>query len=278
MMPQSDEELSDDQFYGILQLGINCSNHYVAEKTARIICGLVQLQAFTVDANMARWLLVAAATRRHHTALSRMIASPALVQHITAPTFLSMLEQLVAADTYRDVCAQLLQAVWSTTAQQLSSEAVLHLLRVAMEDRDTLRRATDNLKKLCALPRGQRISSDALVQLVRWTIQQGKPLCIDPLLSLPAARQVSSDVVTELLWEALEQAPEAAQHISSICQLPAAQQLSRNTIRLLMHAAEEQSNLSCQIQLMKAQLDVARRKRMLLRSAGLHLEGLSLIE
>jgi hypothetical protein len=179
---------------------MNCSSPATAAAAARRLP-----ENFTPE--VARKLLLTAATRQHTEVLEMMIKLPAVQQHIDVPTLEPVLQLLIAKA--KAGCAVLLLEL--PAAAQLPSDAVCRLLQIA-----ALQGAGHVAAQLCRLPGAQQMSCSELAGL------------------LTQCSEGSTDPLSDDLDEALQRFTGGGESIQSILKLPAAQQLSYSTILQLM--------------------------------------------
>jgi hypothetical protein len=126
---QAHAQLSAEGGAALLQLAFNCSN---PQTVAAAVGHLPVTAAATaldmpklLEPNVARRLLLTAATKQHKEALEQMVQLGYLQQHVDATVLEAMLGQLLK---HRDgvECSEALLRL--PTAEQLSSNAVLRLL------------------------------------------------------------------------------------------------------------------------------------------------------
>uniref|UniRef100_A0A383W436 Uncharacterized protein n=1 Tax=Tetradesmus obliquus TaxID=3088 RepID=A0A383W436_TETOB len=117
-------------------------------------------------------------------------------------------------------------------AQQLSRDAVVHLLQTAIANG-----RLNAVEDACKLPASREISSEVLAQLVEAAVRQDKG-GVGALCALPAAQQLTSTFLMQLLQADMQQ---RGSNILDLCKLPGVQQLGRSPKgRQLLQAAEQQ--------------------------------------
>jgi hypothetical protein len=168
-----------------------------------------------LEPDVARRLLVTAATRQHTEAVQHMVQLAYLQQNIDAATLEAMLVALLKHNACRSALVQL------PAADQLGSEAVIRLLQAAMQHADNPQLL---LYLINGLPAAQRLSSEHGFQLLQAAVQHGN-IWTAPY-NLPAAQQLSNEHNFCLLQVVVprDRVPAA------LYNLPAAQQLSNEQI------------------------------------------------
>jgi hypothetical protein len=192
-----------------------------------------------------------------------MAGQPAILQLIDAATLQKVLEQLIRASDITSVNA-LLGKLQPISVQQLSSEAVVQLLRAAIA-----KDSCEAIDQLCQLPAAQQLSADAVAELLEaaWkhnchksaghlfdalpavqlldagtvarlaelTLQQLNGTYTTCLLTLPAAKELTTDMVTQLLEAAIKQSESV--YVWRLYCTPGALQLSSSAVAKLLRAA-----------------------------------------
>jgi hypothetical protein len=216
----------------LLQLALNCKHQATA---TTVICHLpipaasaARRMPQLLEPDVARKLLVTAATRRHVTAVHKMITYQQLgymKQHIDAATLQVLLMLFEMPDAYLESLVQL------PAAANLSSEYVIRLL-LAASDARYRRTGFSAVRVVCQLPAAQQLDRAAVLQLLQAAIQQG---CVPwHLCELPAAVQLSSGEVLQLLQAAVQLGMD---NTNELCNLPGAQQLESAAVLQLLQAA-----------------------------------------
>jgi hypothetical protein len=217
--------------------------------------------------DVARKLLLTAATRGHAAAVQTLASCTIVQQHLDARTVEVVLEQLfkgfyfwflrmcevpLASQLDSAAVARLLQAALQhgrqlcasrllefPAAQRFSVDMVAQLLHSLLE----CRTATANLHRLapqvCRLQAAQQLSSSVVEQLLLAAIELDNDSacysCTKALCGLTAARQLGSDSVARLLDAAVKHACRGG--VYWLCQLPGAQQLDSTALEPVVEAA-----------------------------------------
>lgn len=252
---------------GLLQLAINSSSHSMASNAAAAAVRLPAAQA----PDVARKLLVTAATRGHSDAVGRLGFAASVQQHLDAHTMERVLEQLMIAHEPR--CFKVMCSL--SAGRQLGSAAVANLLQTALQQgqqgcvdrlleflaaaqlsadmvaqllhallKCSLAEPTRVATQLCGLVAAQHLSSTTAEQLLHAAIKQNggshHSACVEPLVGLPAAGELSSD-------SALLLALAAVQHKSVGCyrwlsMLPGVGQLDSAALELAIEEALDEES------------------------------------
>jgi hypothetical protein len=225
---------------------MNCSNPGTAEAAAYRIPDQIEPAA-------ARKLLLTAAARQHTAAVQHMIGLPVLQQHVDADTLEATLTLLLGSlATMQQLCVL-------PAAGQLSSEAVVRLLRIAIPMRSFLA-----IEQLCSLAGAQQLSSLQIAGLLGAFAQGGNNApavvwCLAPILQLPAVAAPSSDACVEFLEAVVKQEPSSLNTLGSrgshthatiamvgrLLTLPAAAELSNSQVAQLLTAAAVNGSSAC---------------------------------
>jgi hypothetical protein len=229
-------QLQEEHVSGLLQLCMNCSSGETAMTAAQMLepLGLLTEAASTTNAGLLHWLLVTAAARQHQLAFLHMAGQAAILQHVDAATLQSVLELLI---TWGDTtCIDvLLRKLQPAAVQQLSPEAVAHLLQAAV--------GTDSFaaaEHLCGLPAASQLSASSVPQLLEAAWKQDSHVCAALLFDLPAVQQLSASMVARLAEVTLQQGN--GPYASRLFALPAAQQLTADMAARLLEIAIQQSD------------------------------------
>uniref|UniRef100_A0A383VCN4 Uncharacterized protein n=1 Tax=Tetradesmus obliquus TaxID=3088 RepID=A0A383VCN4_TETOB len=153
------QAIGDGHSADLLQLAMNCSSSATATAVIRCLPAAVAQEALR-EPDVARKLLLTAATRHHTAAVLHMACLPGMQQHVDAATLHAVLMQIQRTDdAHVGECAQHLCRL--PAAQQLSSEAVLQLMRGAVPS------SCFTLVALCGLPAAAHLTSEAVFGLFR---------------------------------------------------------------------------------------------------------------
>jgi hypothetical protein len=258
---------------------MNCSSNVAALSAARSLPADLEQQ-------LIRRLLTTAAKRQHETAMSCMLESRSVQQHMDTPTLEVLLRLLAASHSKNMVWG--LRSAWDhlrPAAEGLSSDVVLQLLQTA-----ALHGRYVYAHLLLQLPVAQQFSNDTMMQLLQNAIDQGagdsqakaghirelfnmaaadQPAgrvvqllhvmlrggyssFAEPWCWVPAVEQMSAGEVLQLLLEAF--ACDAADRIAPVLIYKAAGQISHDAMLKLLQAAVEQRKHGCMRQLLKLNL------------------------
>ncbi|KAF6235187.1 hypothetical protein COO60DRAFT_506079 [Scenedesmus sp. NREL 46B-D3] len=222
---------SHDTAVGLLQLAMNCSNHFTAAAAAMVVLRPLPLEPFAF-----RKLLLTAVQRQHTGAVQFMTVNPAVLQHVDAPMLEAVLKCLVAVLFGTELCVDMLLHL--PAAEQLSSVAVMQLLQAAAQ-----RRADVWVSELCTVPAAQQLIGADVAQLLQAAVPVkhqgcGNARCVSHICRLRGVQQLSSDVVRGLIRVAVEHGGVVGNSAEPLRKLlPAAQQLSRDELTSLLQAA-----------------------------------------
>jgi hypothetical protein len=215
----------------LLQLAFNCSDPQTAAAavghlpvtaaaTARDIPELLEPEA------PRRWLLTAA-TRQHTAAVEQMVQLGYLRQLVDATVLEAMLRRLLMHHNSVDCSTALLRL---PAAKQLSSNAVLQLLYIAVTDKELAGGYFTHL--MCQLPGAQQLDRQAVLQLLQAAVQHDSE--VSYLMQLPAAQLIDGEAVMQLLHSAMRLGSFVPHEL---CTWSAADQLSADQAMQLLQAA-----------------------------------------
>jgi hypothetical protein len=219
----------------LLQLALNCSSTAAAGTAVGHLPATAAAAARRLpellEPDVARRLLVTAATRQHTAAVENMVTLAYMQQPIDAGTLEAMLVGLLEHNACLSVLIRL------PAAAQLSSEDVIRLLLTA-----AAREAVLSVCVLRRLPAAQQFDSAAVFQLLKAAIPQDHvpwPFC-----QPPAAAQLSSSDVFQLLQAAV-QGSTSTSVVGYMCYLPGAQQMNcQAVLQLLQTAVQHERELT----------------------------------
>jgi hypothetical protein len=214
-----------------LQLAISSNSSGMASKAAA-----VEAESPAAHApELARKLLLTAATRGHVAAVQTLASCAPVQQCLDTGTVESVLEQLIKGDI---ACFQMVCAV--PTAAQLDSAAFTRLLQAAL--RQGRQHRPGFVEHLLAFPTTQQFSADIVLQLLQALIKSrtAPPGGITAeLCTRQAAQQLSSSAVEQLLFAALKRDISGSHNtcIQALCGLSAAGQWGSDTVARFLQAA-----------------------------------------
>jgi hypothetical protein len=216
----------------LLQLALNCSNTTAAATAVSHLqlkaASAARYKRKLLVPDVARRLLVTAATRQHTAAVERMVRLAYMQQQIDAATLEAMLAELLKHD------GVLRELVRLPAAAHLSSDAVIRLL-LAAAARQGYSTPCDNVHMLLQLPAARQFDSAAVLQLLQAAIQQGR--MPQPFCRLPGAQQLSSGEVFQLLQAAVQLGMRSTSDLQRLCKMPGAQHLDSAAVFQLLQAA-----------------------------------------
>jgi hypothetical protein len=266
---QAQVQLPAEGGAALLQLAFNCSN----PQTAAAAVGHLPVTAKAValdmpdllDPDAARRLLLTAAIRQHAEAVRTMVRLTCLSQHLEDATVLeAMLRQLLHCKG----SVVSIEVMFLPAVDQLSSDAVLRLLDIAVADKAVAMSPVTRM--LCDLPGAEQLDCQAVLQLLQAVLKLGHD-ARGPYF-LPGARQLDSQQVLQLLQAAVLQ--QSSYMMSGLCRLPAAQQLdSQVLLQLLQTAVQHNIDMVYLIELPAAQLNDSEAVTQLMQSAMKHGSG-----
>jgi hypothetical protein len=186
--------------------------------------------------DVARKLLLTAATRVHASAVMTLASCDAMLQHLDVGTVESVLEQLINDLGCFEMICEL------PVASQLDSAAVARLLQAALQQG-----GSHCLHSLLAFPAAEQFRADMIVQLLYVLLKCEIPQLdwfAAKLCMLQAAQQLRSSVVEQLLLAAIESSINGSSDIcmKALCGLPAASQLGGESVARLLLAGVKQNS------------------------------------
>jgi hypothetical protein len=230
---------------GLLQLAINSSSYSMAEAAAAVA---VEFPAAHVP-DVARKLLLTAATRGHAAAVQILASCTTVQQYLDAGTVESVLQHFIEGDYCGEhSCYELV--LCDLPVSQLDSAAVARLLQVALQH-GRQNKKPDYVNSLLGLPAIEQVSVDTLKQLMLALVNPATTLynwhTIEHLCILQAAQQLSSSVVEQLLLATIEWSKASGDNtcMEALCRLPAASRLSSDAVAWLLMAAVEHVGMDC---------------------------------
>jgi hypothetical protein len=232
----------------LLQLAVNCSDPDTAAAAAARIPVTVEAAARRLPAllqpEVARKLLITAATRQHIAALQHLATLAVMREHMDAATLEDVLRQLLKGfDHERFDCFGILCK--APEAAQLNSEAVQLLLLTAVHESSCAA-----VLWLCRLPAARQLSSGQVECLIQTCIEKCTAFdriaaFTDPSISarfvehlgeLPGGMQLSSNALVRLLHAAIRDG-DGYQYTKTLSNLPAAAGISSSAVTSLLRAA-----------------------------------------
>jgi hypothetical protein len=190
--------------------------------------------------DVARKLLLTAATRGNEAAVQALASCAPVQQCLDAGTLESVLEQSIKGE-----CGCFEMMCNLPAASQLDSAAVARLLQAALQ----LGRQ-GFVKRLLRGTAAEQFRADIVVQSLHALLNS---TTIHPnrfaakLCMLPAAHQLGSSVVEQLLLAAIEGSNRGNidNGLEALCGLPAATQLGSGSVTRLLQAAVKQNSRGC---------------------------------
>jgi hypothetical protein len=183
--------------------------------------------------DVARKLLLTAATRGHAAALQTLASCALVQQHPDAGTVGKVLQQLIHGEIR---CLETICKL--PAAQQLGCSVVEQLLLAAIEHSNNV--SSDRcMEALCGLPAASQLGSNSVTRLLLAAVEQNSRGGVAWLCRLPGLQQADSAALKTLIEAALldESFIVPAFLLHYLLRLPAAAQLSIDAVDRLLNAA-----------------------------------------
>jgi hypothetical protein len=233
---------SNKDMYGVLLLAMNSSDPDSASAAADLLDSVQSSYSTSgwsaLGTAAVSRLVMAAATRQHIATVLRMTSSQEVLQQLDACTFQAVLFSLIKSNNSFDLAMCLRKA---STAQQLSTNAVMELLQAAVQSECCV-------EPLCEVPAAQQLRSDEVLQLLQAAVAKNNTSITRRLFRLPAAQQFDGDMWAQLLETAIRKGTSANK--SSLFKMQPVQQLTPSLVARLLEVAIEHDDAAAMAQLL----------------------------
>jgi hypothetical protein len=233
---------SNKEMYGVLLLAMNSSNQDAAFAAAELLVSMQSEHSSAsgwsaLGAAAVSRLVITAITWQHSAAVLHMTSSREVLQQLDARAYQAVLLNHIK----KHDPASLAEMLRASSAQQLSTNAVMALLLAAVQSQCCV-------EQLRELPAAQQLRSDEVLQLLQAAVAQDSTSITDRLFELPAAQQFGGDMVAQLLETAISKGTSANR--LALFNMQPVQQLSASLVARLLEAAIEHDDGAAVAQLL----------------------------